>query len=168
MVQGLAVTSGPLRVPPAFPNARAAAGDADHHTTPWYPSFQQPVVNVFAALRLMGARPGQPRGGGPPDRAVKAAKIRRDPAPHETQGTPGMVVARRPLKASRRRFSMWGSGQAQAQPLRLTSGIAHRIGLPSCAMASQDHTRRSDNPAVDQTEGRVLPARLPESIRLIC
>jgi pimeloyl-ACP methyl ester carboxylesterase len=31
-----------------IPNARSAACDGDHHTTPWYPSFQQAVVNFFA------------------------------------------------------------------------------------------------------------------------
>jgi hypothetical protein len=32
-----------------IPNARSAACDGDHHTTPWYPSFQQMVLNFFAA-----------------------------------------------------------------------------------------------------------------------
>ena len=32
-----------------IPNARSAACDGDHHTTPWYPSFQQAVVDFFAA-----------------------------------------------------------------------------------------------------------------------
>jgi pimeloyl-ACP methyl ester carboxylesterase len=32
-----------------IPNARCAACDGDHHTAPWYPSFQQAVVNFFAA-----------------------------------------------------------------------------------------------------------------------
>jgi pimeloyl-ACP methyl ester carboxylesterase/DNA-binding transcriptional MerR regulator len=31
-----------------IPTARSAACDGDHHTTPWYPSFQQAVVNFFA------------------------------------------------------------------------------------------------------------------------
>jgi DNA-binding transcriptional MerR regulator/pimeloyl-ACP methyl ester carboxylesterase len=31
-----------------IPNARSAACDGDHHTTPWYPSFQQAVLNFFA------------------------------------------------------------------------------------------------------------------------
>jgi hypothetical protein len=30
------------------PDARAALCDGDHHTTPWYPSFQQAVVDFFA------------------------------------------------------------------------------------------------------------------------
>jgi hypothetical protein len=30
-------------------NARSAACDGDHHATPWYPSFQQAVVDFFAA-----------------------------------------------------------------------------------------------------------------------
>ena len=32
-----------------IPNARSAACDGDHHTAPWYPSFQEAVVNFFAA-----------------------------------------------------------------------------------------------------------------------
>jgi MerR family transcriptional regulator, thiopeptide resistance regulator len=32
-----------------IPKARSASCDGDHHTTPWYPSFQQAVVNFFAA-----------------------------------------------------------------------------------------------------------------------
>ena len=32
-----------------IPGARSAACDGDHHTTPWYPSFQQAVVDFFAA-----------------------------------------------------------------------------------------------------------------------
>jgi pimeloyl-ACP methyl ester carboxylesterase/DNA-binding transcriptional MerR regulator len=32
-----------------IPNARSAACDGDHHTSPWYPSFQEAVVNFFAA-----------------------------------------------------------------------------------------------------------------------
>jgi len=32
-----------------IPNARSASCDGDHHTSPWYPSFQQAVVNFFAA-----------------------------------------------------------------------------------------------------------------------
>ena len=53
-----------------IPNARSAACDGDHHATPWYPSFQQAVVDFFAAQwpgaapRSMGARPGQRSGGG--------------------------------------------------------------------------------------------------------
>jgi pimeloyl-ACP methyl ester carboxylesterase len=31
-----------------IPNARSASCDGDHHTTPWYPSFQQAVVDFFA------------------------------------------------------------------------------------------------------------------------
>ena len=31
-----------------IPNARSASCDGDHHTSPWYPSFQQAVVNFFA------------------------------------------------------------------------------------------------------------------------
>jgi hypothetical protein len=31
-----------------IPNAQSAACDGDHHTTPWYPSFQEAVVNFFA------------------------------------------------------------------------------------------------------------------------
>jgi pimeloyl-ACP methyl ester carboxylesterase len=31
-----------------MPNARSAACDGDHHTTPWYPSFQQAVLEFFA------------------------------------------------------------------------------------------------------------------------
>jgi pimeloyl-ACP methyl ester carboxylesterase len=31
-----------------IPNARSASCDGDHHTTPWYPSFQQAVINFFA------------------------------------------------------------------------------------------------------------------------
>jgi pimeloyl-ACP methyl ester carboxylesterase len=31
-----------------IPNARSATCDGDHHTTPWYPSFQQAVVDFFA------------------------------------------------------------------------------------------------------------------------
>lgn len=30
-----------------IPNARSAACDGDHHTCPWYPSFQQAVVDFF-------------------------------------------------------------------------------------------------------------------------
>jgi pimeloyl-ACP methyl ester carboxylesterase len=30
-----------------MPTARSAACDGDHHSTPWYPSFQQAVVNFF-------------------------------------------------------------------------------------------------------------------------
>ena len=32
-----------------IPNSRSAACDGDHHTTPWYPSFQQAVGDFFAA-----------------------------------------------------------------------------------------------------------------------
>jgi pimeloyl-ACP methyl ester carboxylesterase len=32
-----------------IPSARSAACDGDHHTSPWYPSFQQAVVDFFAA-----------------------------------------------------------------------------------------------------------------------
>jgi hypothetical protein len=32
-----------------IPNARSASCDGDHHTSPWYPSFQEAVVNFFAA-----------------------------------------------------------------------------------------------------------------------
>jgi pimeloyl-ACP methyl ester carboxylesterase len=32
-----------------LPNARSAACDGDHHSSPWYPSFQEAVVNFFAA-----------------------------------------------------------------------------------------------------------------------
>jgi pimeloyl-ACP methyl ester carboxylesterase len=35
-----------------IPNARSAACDGDHHATPWYPSFQQAVVDFFAAQWL--------------------------------------------------------------------------------------------------------------------
>jgi hypothetical protein len=31
-----------------IPNARSAACDGDHHTTPWYPSFQQAAVDFLA------------------------------------------------------------------------------------------------------------------------
>jgi pimeloyl-ACP methyl ester carboxylesterase len=31
-----------------IPNARSASCDGDHHSAPWYPSFQQAVVNFFA------------------------------------------------------------------------------------------------------------------------
>jgi pimeloyl-ACP methyl ester carboxylesterase len=31
-----------------IPNARSASCDGDHHTSPWYPSFQEAVVNFFA------------------------------------------------------------------------------------------------------------------------
>jgi hypothetical protein len=31
-----------------IPSARSAACDGDHHATPWYPSFQQAVVEFFA------------------------------------------------------------------------------------------------------------------------
>jgi hypothetical protein len=30
-----------------IPNAHSTACDGDHHTTPWYPSFQQAVINFF-------------------------------------------------------------------------------------------------------------------------
>jgi hypothetical protein len=32
-----------------IPTARSASCDGDHHATPWYPSFQEAVVNFFAA-----------------------------------------------------------------------------------------------------------------------
>jgi pimeloyl-ACP methyl ester carboxylesterase/DNA-binding transcriptional MerR regulator len=32
-----------------IPNARSASCDGDHHTSPWYPSFQEAVVTFFAA-----------------------------------------------------------------------------------------------------------------------
>jgi hypothetical protein len=50
-----------------IPNARSAACDGDHHTTPWYPSFQQAVVNFFAAR--WPARADAPRG-----RATRSAE----------------------------------------------------------------------------------------------
>ena len=31
-----------------IPNASSASCDGDHHTSPWYPSFQEAVVNFFA------------------------------------------------------------------------------------------------------------------------
>jgi hypothetical protein len=31
-----------------IPNARSGTCDGDHHTTPWYPSFQQAVLEFFA------------------------------------------------------------------------------------------------------------------------
>ncbi len=31
-----------------IPNARSAACEGDHHTTPWHPSFQQAVIDFFA------------------------------------------------------------------------------------------------------------------------
>jgi pimeloyl-ACP methyl ester carboxylesterase/DNA-binding transcriptional MerR regulator len=39
-----------------IPNAHSESCDGDHHTTPWYPSFQQAVINFFAAQwRARGA-----------------------------------------------------------------------------------------------------------------
>jgi len=44
-----------------FPNARSGACDGDHHTTPWYPSFQQAVVDFFEEQwRGRGIRPPVP------------------------------------------------------------------------------------------------------------
>jgi pimeloyl-ACP methyl ester carboxylesterase len=37
------------RLVEVIPNARSAACDGDHHTAPWYTSFQEAVVNFFAA-----------------------------------------------------------------------------------------------------------------------
>ena len=53
-----------------FPNARFAACDGDHHTTPWYPSFQQAVVDFFAeqwrarGIRFRGPQAGVEQGTG--------------------------------------------------------------------------------------------------------
>ena len=37
------------RLVEVIPNARSASCDGDHHTSPWYPSFQQAVLDFFAA-----------------------------------------------------------------------------------------------------------------------
>jgi hypothetical protein len=50
-----------------IPNARSAACDGDHHTTPWYPSFQQAVVNFFAER-------WPARGAAPEGRATQSAE----------------------------------------------------------------------------------------------
>jgi pimeloyl-ACP methyl ester carboxylesterase len=50
-----------------FPNARFAACDGDHHTTPWYPSFQQAVVEFLAEQwRARGARLRSSQAGAEP------------------------------------------------------------------------------------------------------
>jgi pimeloyl-ACP methyl ester carboxylesterase len=43
-----------------FPNTRAGTCDGDHHTTPWYPSFQEAVVDFFMEqCQTRGIRFGQ-------------------------------------------------------------------------------------------------------------
>jgi pimeloyl-ACP methyl ester carboxylesterase len=50
-----------------IPNAHSAACDGDHHTTPWYPSFQEAVVNFFAEQ-------WHARGAAPEGRATRRAE----------------------------------------------------------------------------------------------
>jgi pimeloyl-ACP methyl ester carboxylesterase len=43
-----------------LPNARAGTCEGDHHSTPWYPSYQQAVVDFFTEQwRARGIRFGQ-------------------------------------------------------------------------------------------------------------
>lgn len=45
------------RLVSAFPNARSAVCDGDHHSTPWHPSFQQAVASFFVEqwrIRTLG------------------------------------------------------------------------------------------------------------------
>jgi pimeloyl-ACP methyl ester carboxylesterase len=50
------------RLPEVLPNARKAACDGDHHSAPWYPSFQQAVVDFFAEQwRARGIQLGGPQ-----------------------------------------------------------------------------------------------------------
>jgi len=45
-----------------FPKARVAACDGNHHSTPWYPSFQQAVVDFFAEQwQARGVQFGRPQ-----------------------------------------------------------------------------------------------------------
>jgi pimeloyl-ACP methyl ester carboxylesterase len=50
-----------------IPTARSASCDGDHHTTPWYPSFQQAVVDFFAEH-------WRARGAAPEGRATRSAE----------------------------------------------------------------------------------------------
>jgi len=50
-----------------LPNARFAVCDGDHHSTPWYPSFQQAVVEFFTEQwRARGAQFCRPQAGAEP------------------------------------------------------------------------------------------------------
>ena len=53
-----------------IPNARCATCDGDHHTAPWYLSFQQAVVDFFAAQ-------WPARGAAFDGRATRSAERRR-------------------------------------------------------------------------------------------